>query len=113
MVHVGSARPFNGLAITAIVFGAVALAVPALWLLVSLASIAAQSQALMMVTALLFLPIAGVLGIVIGLVAMILAIVLAVRSRGTDTRWIWALALGLLGAAFVPVTMLVLTGFSG
>ncbi len=115
-VIVAAESPANpearGLGVTALVFGIVALGLPVLALILGLLSAVSGDPALSMVTALLVVPLAGVLALLIGLIAVILALVLLARTGGRNRRWIPALVLGVLGAAFVPVLIvgLSLTG---
>lgn len=100
--------PGKGLGITALVFGIIALAVPVLALGIGLLSAVSGDPGWSMVTALLLVPLAGLVAALLGIIALVLATVLLALTRGGNRLWIPAAALGLIGAAVIPLLLLVL-----
>ena len=94
--------PAKGLGTTALVFGILSTAITGLAALLSAVSIAGGDPGWMMVTALLVMPVGGVLAVILGLIAVILAVILVIRTKGQNRRWIPALVLGLVGMALIP-----------
>lgn len=110
LTDVPEAPPFRGLGITALTMGIIAFAVPVIAIGLGLLSAVSGDPGWSMLTALLVLPVAGIAAVLLGLVAVILSIVLLVRSQAQNKRWIPALVLGIVGAAAIPVFILLLSG---
>ncbi len=110
LTHVPQAPPFRGLGITALTMGIIAFAVPVIAIGLGLLSAVSGDPGWSMVTALLVLPVAGIAAVLVGLVAVILSIVLLIRSQAKNLRWIPALVLGIVGAATIPGFILLLSG---